>query len=383
MKRPYLLCGIPLLFSLLLVNSIGAPFSFINESMESVHAAGAVDTLQLNLAKSVFDGSNKYGLGLNTSESPDQMGRLGRNKQFQMYSSADWQRTIWIYTQNVLVSRDPAGLENVLKGLELPFMHQLADGNFKFVALPSTTVSPEQQRSSVCVGGCYFFIASFAASANALEQSDWFQTAPENAPYRARLKALKPKVLRSLNYLSSEPNLSTLRTGSIATNRLWMKALALYGGGKFADSLKHRQLGLEFANKAYSQFDPSTGIFLEYGGGDSSYQMISLINATLFATQLPPNDPFRAKILSAVVKGARWELTKILPTGEVSTKDNTRVKPGGESFLGTQKTVSIPDVVRGLAYAGALSGDLRFWEASQRVAIWDKTQRAKAKAMKN
>jgi hypothetical protein len=370
MKKFHLLFGIPFLLSLSTASCI--PRIYFNTSVDSAQAVTVNDQLQLNLAKTIFAASNQYRLRLNYEiEQPDTLGRLGRNKIYQMYSSADWQRSIWINTQNMLVTRNTVELDKILKALEFAFAYQLADGSFKFVPIPNIAVSPEQQTKEICIGGCYFFIAGFAVSANALEQSEWFQTTPAIAPYRDRLKALKPKVLLALNYLSSEPNLSTLRNrGNGATNRIWFKALAFYSGSKFVGSEKYRILGLEFANKAYSQFNPTTGIFLEEGGGDSSYQGVNLINASLFATQLPTNDPFRTKILQAVVKGANWELTKILPTGEISTEGNTRIKPGGEVFLGKQKGVNIPEVLRGLSYAAAISGNQSIWNAAQRISSY-------------
>jgi Ca2+-binding RTX toxin-like protein len=319
-----------------------------------------------------FNTSNPSLINLRvTSEQPDALGRLGLNQKYQMYSSPFWQRSIWLYTQEAVFSQDSTKIDSALKGLEFAFNQQLATGNFSFTAVPNVSVSNQQEIGAngvTSLGAIPFFMAAVGTALRTYQESEWFQTDSQNQSFRERLTALKPKIQKTLDFLTLDSNASRLQGDTRGTNRVWNMALAYYGAGKFLGDPKAEQLGLKFARKALSQFDSATGIFLENGGGDSSYQAVSIVFASRFSFLLDKTDPLRAQIQQAAIAAAAWEKSKILSTGEVSTEGNTRVYAGGESFLGNQKGIDATPVVVALSYAALFSNDQTYWSTAQRVS---------------
>ncbi len=305
------------------------------------------------------------------SEQPDALGRFGRNRDYQMYSSPYWQRGVWEYTQEAIFSKDATKVDLALKGLEFAFSRQLSNGNFSFEPVPDIAESSQQDvglNGHSDLRATAFFMAALGTSLTTFQESQWFQTDSQNQSFRERLTLLTPKIQGALNFLNLDSNVSTLQKDSNDTNRVWHWALAYYGAGKFLNDPKAQQIGLNFAQKALSQFDPATGIFLENGGGDSSYQAVNMVLASRFSFLLDKNDPLRTKIQQAVVKGAAWEQSKILSTGEVSTEGNSRIYDGGENFMGKEKVIDKKQVVLGMSYAALFSNDQTYWRSAERVS---------------
>ncbi len=329
------------------------------------------DTLT-GLLPQYFTTSNPNFINLAVkSEQPDALGRFGRNRDYQMYSSPYWQRGVWEYTQDAIFSKDAAKVDLALKGLEFAFSKQLSNGNFSFVPVPGTAESSQQDvglNGQSDLRATAFFMAALGTCLSTYQESQWFQTDAQNQSFRDRLTFLTPKIQRALNFLNLDSNVSTLQKDSNDTNRVWHWALAYYGAGKFLDDPKAQQIGLNFAQKALSQFDPVTGIFLENGGGDSSYQAVNMVVASRFSFLLEKNDPLRTKIQQAVVKGAAWEQSKILSTGEVSTDGNSRIYNGGENFMGKEKVIDKKQVVLGMSYAALFSNNQTYWRSAERVS---------------
>jgi Ca2+-binding RTX toxin-like protein len=305
------------------------------------------------------------------SEQPDTLGRFGRNRDYQMYSSPYWQRGVWEYTQEAVFSKDSTKVDLALKGLEFAFSKQLSNGNFSFVPVPDLAESSQQDvglNGQSDLRATAFFMASLGTCLTTYQESQWFQTDSQNQSFQERLTLLTPKIQKALNFLNLGSNVSTLQKDSNDTNRIWYWALAYYGAGKFLGDPKAQQIGLNFAQKALSQFDPATGIFLENGGGDSSYQAVNMVVASRFSFLLEKNDPLRTKIQQAVVKGAAWEQSKILSTGEVSTDGNSRIYDGGENFMGKEKVIDKKQVVLGMSYAALFSDNQTYWRTAERVS---------------
>jgi Ca2+-binding RTX toxin-like protein len=305
------------------------------------------------------------------SEQPDAVGRFGRNRDYQMYSSPYWQRGVWEYTQEAVFSKNAAKVDLALKGLEFAFNKQLSNGNFSFVPVPDIAESSQQDvglNGQSDLRATAFFMAALGTSLTTYQESQWFQTDSQNQSFRDRLTLLTPKIKKTLDFLSLDNNVSRLQKDVGDTNRIWYWGLAYYGAGKFLNDTKAQQIGLNFAQKALSQFDPVTGIFWENGGSDSSYQAVNMVVASRFSFLLDKNDPLRTKIQQAVVKAAAWEQSKILSTGEVSTNGNSRIYDGGESFMGKEKVIDKKQVVLGMSYAALFSNSQTYWRTAERVS---------------
>ncbi|MBW4551578.1 MAG: hypothetical protein KME35_10780 [Aphanocapsa sp. GSE-SYN-MK-11-07L] len=327
---------------------------------------------ETGLLPQYFNSSNPNFINLwVTTEQPDALGRFGFNKQYQMYSSPFWQRSVGIYTQDAIFSQDATKIDLALKAIEFTFKQQLPNGNFSFTPVPDQPANTQQDYGvgdQTTLGALPFFLAGLGTALQTYQNSGWFQTDAQNQSFRSRLAALTPKIQTTLDFMTLDSNVSRLKGDSRAANRTWHKALAYYSLGEALGDPKAQQIGLNFAQAAMSQFDSKTGIFLENGGGDSSYQAVSLVLASRFSLLLDENDPLRTKIQQAVIAGAAWEQSKVLSTGEVSTEGNTRVHPDGETSMNIQKSVDVKTVVNAFSYAALFSHQQTYWQTAQRVS---------------
>jgi hypothetical protein len=73
---------------------------------------------------------------------------------------------------------------------------------------------------------------------------------------------------------------------------------------------------------------------------------------------------FEAVLPAAVA----WQLTRVLPTGEIDVKNNTRTGVGKEAnAFGQAKTVNYTEVILALTYYGLLHRDPAALDAASRV----------------
>jgi hypothetical protein len=105
------------------------------------------------------------------------------------------------------------------------------------------------------------------------------------------------------------------------------------------------------------------GVFVENGGRDSSYNVVSILFGSVLALHVPLPE-FEAILPAAVA----WQLTRVLPSGEVDVKGNTRTGVGKEAnAFGTAKTVNYKEVVLALTIYGLVHRDQTALAAADRV----------------
>jgi hypothetical protein len=105
------------------------------------------------------------------------------------------------------------------------------------------------------------------------------------------------------------------------------------------------------------------GVFIENGGRDSSYNVVSILFGSHLALHVPMLE-FEAILPAAVA----WQLTRVLPSGEIDVKSNTRTGVGKEAnAFGQAKTVNYNEVVYALTYYGLIHHDNACLEAADRV----------------
>lgn len=283
---------------------------------------------------------------LANNNQPDASGAMGSNKQG--YMSVVFQRNAIYPTTEGLLNSNSQHTANSIHGLEYAFDHQSSDGSFQ---TNSTNAKPGDVASAAS-----FFYSELGHSLLLAQNSNWFQTSTQAADLRTRLDAVKNKAGSSLNWLISQTSTLSSYDGA-DTNRLFFDANAYYLTARALGRSDASQGGRDFVQKALNN-QLSAGYFLEKGGYDSSYQGVSLLRAIIFYMNLEDSDTsLRQNLWSAIVAGVNWELTRVLPTGEVSTDGNTRVFPGGEQFLGQEKQVAYADLALALNYYSQISGD--------------------------
>jgi len=117
------------------------------------------------------------------------------------------------------------------------------------------------------------------------------------------------------------------------------------------------------------------GVFIENGGRDSSYNVVSILMGQTLALHLPIPE-FEAALPAAV----KWEISRIKETGEVDVTDNSRTGVGKEkSYTGAPKNVNYNEVPFALTLYGLVHQDNAAMEAGNRVFAYSRRVRENGK----
>jgi hypothetical protein len=167
--------------------------------------------------------------------------------------------------------------------------------------------------------------------------------------FESRIQALLPKIDLSAQWLADGADVLAYGD-SDAANRLLFHACAFGFAGRLLDDVELVALGQQFALQAL-EAQREDGVFLELGGHDSSYQGVSLLQFQQYAIHFP-----RPAYNTAIQLGAAWEVTRVLPSGEIDCTGNTRTGLGQEDWMGGTKDVAYIEVLLGLLYCGEAQG---------------------------
>ncbi len=290
------------------------------------------------------------------TEQPNTLGALGRNKEG--YFHVRFQLNITRLTDYAIQFESTEALTSFIKSVEYAFSFQKPEGDFQFSAPNYLLNSPDYMPPSeaALASGTAFFAYSLGISLQSIMESKWYQTASFLEPIRQQIEALKPKIESMLSYLKKNKDILYM-VDSKAPNRLLFNAIAFYSLGRYLHQIDTQDIGLGFANKAMAQRDVDLGYFIEGGGWDSSYNGVALQLGLEFFSLIPTTDlTTKSRLQEALSCAAAWQKSRILASGEISTEGNTRVFPGGETFLGNEKGVDVIKTVRAFFYMSKLSG---------------------------
>lgn len=173
---------------------------------------------------------------------------------------------------------------------------------------------------------------------------------------RARVQALEPGIGLALDWLLPQQQVIG-RADLKLTNHMLYDATGFYLTGSVLGRQDAMATGRLFADTALAR-QWENGVLPENGGYDSSYQGVTLFRLMLFYLHVDPADTaLRQHLWSAIERGIAWELTRVLPTGEIDTTGNSRVYPGGDKILGVEKSVAFVNTAMALHYYGIVAGD--------------------------
>jgi hypothetical protein len=184
----------------------------------------------------------------------------------------------------------------------------------------------------------------------------------------AHVRSYEPGLRRGAQWLASEPQLAAgLATDAPYTHRRFLVAAALglsglVTGGRRLERTAQRVLELGLDAQLPSGEDP------ELGGGDDSYQARGLVYAEQYLSWLPA-DPLAGRLRRAIVRGLRWELGKIRPSGLVPSAANTRANGIMVDHNGPKRVV-YPMVAQALLFWGMHTGRAQLVRLAARVSAW-------------
>jgi hypothetical protein len=303
---------------------------------------------------------------LQTVEQPDINGALSRNKNG--YFSVRFQMNMTKLSDLSIKANRIDALKEYLKTLEYSFSHQYSNGSYQ-LTIPEdlmNDLSINLPNKGDSVSAVAFFNYALAISLNSLHESKWYNYDNEAVEIKNKIEAFLPNIQKTLNYLIN--NQSVLRQiDGQAPNRLFFDALAFYGLGKVVKNNKALTLATEFINLELNLVNKEQGFFIEGGGWDSSYNGVAIKLGLELYSMLPNSHPDKTKLEKALVCATLWQQSRILESGEISAEGNTRVYPGGESFLGNEKEVDVEKTIRAFYYFAELTNNDEYWKLANKI----------------
>ena len=286
-------------------------------------------------------------------------GAMGRNRRG--YFHVRFQLGLHHWADAAIANRDEYAANRFLSALGFGLAHETPVGTFE-LAVPKSLSRLPQSSAADRASGTAFFLSSAGSGVLALQQSAWFQSAPDLAAARTSLDADKVKLQLALGRLKRDQAL--LRAADArAPNRLLFDALAFVSLGLVLHDEDAIRSGREYQHNALAQQSPK-GFFVEGGGYDSSYNGVALaIGYRLLLMQ--PDDQVLA---NALHRALLWQRSRITSDGSILTQGNTRVSAdSGERFLGREKQVDVPHCIEAFELAYVALADPQWRIVAERI----------------
>ena len=286
-------------------------------------------------------------------EKPRSDGALGRNKN--AYFHVRFQINMTSIADFVIVSERLDALQSLAATISYSLDRQLSDGSFEFNPPADLVNAPDYRPATMgdLASGTSFFCSSLGLSLIALQNSDWFLNSQETQAIKVEIESYRSSFEKTLDYLISQKDLLK-QYDAHAPNRLLFDALAYYSLGKYLSRIDAQNIAFEFIEAALELTDAQEGYFIENGGWDSSYNGVA-IKLGFELLSLIDNEAQKMSLKKVLAHASNWQISRINENGEVSTEGNTRVFPGGEAFLGEEKGIDYPKIVKALYYFGYLT----------------------------
>jgi len=303
-----------------------------------------------------------------TTEQPNDLGALGRNKNG--YFHVRFQFSMSKLTDYAIKFQSEEAIQEYVNNLNYSFSYQNTAGDFQFIPPNDMLNSPDYQPPTEgdLASGTAFFAYSLGVSLNTLIQSEWYENSTSIDILKQNITDLNLNIQNMLNYLKNNYQLLKIIDAN-APNRLLFDAIAFYSLGIYLNDQEAKNIGIEFAQEALTQRNIEAGYFIESNGWDSSYngvaiklgfELFTLINRTI-------DQPIKDELGIAISCATDWQKSRILSTGEISTEGNTRVFPGGETFLGNEKQVDVLKTVWAFFYMNTLTNNNDFEQLGLKI----------------
>ncbi|MFN0124333.1 MAG: hypothetical protein ACKV2V_27855 [Blastocatellia bacterium] len=290
------------------------------------------------------------------AKGPDAQGFVGTNQRAGYWIEAGTQRGSCRVVIYGVVTGDLAVADDAWRGIETTFAHQRADGGFEANDRPN---GKSAKPLGAAVETACFFMQELGRAILVIRQS------PHEKHFRDRIVALEPKMRRTMDFIAAGYDTIIANSGH-AANRIVIAAKAFGLCGLVLGDDQLTATSRKLIAYALTRRDRD-GVFIENGGRDSSYNVVSILFGQTLALHLPIPE-FEA----ALPKAVAWQLTRIRENGEVDVTGNTRTGAGKEtSIFGDPKTVNYGEVTQALTLYGLVKGDKAALAAADRVfAFW-------------
>jgi hypothetical protein len=301
-------------------------------------------------------------------DKPDEKGFSGSNHQMGSWIEAGTQRGSCRGVIAGVVTDDLARADDAWRGVEVTFAHQRADGGFEANDRPN---GKSAKPIGAAVETAFFFLQECGRMILVIRES------PHEAHFHARIAALEPKLRRACAFILAGYD-HIIADSSHAVNRIVIAAKAFGTCGVVLHDEQLVATSRKLIAHALTLRD-SEGVFIENGGRDSSYNVVSILFGEVLALHVPLPE-FEAALPAAV----KWQLSRIKASGEVDVTGNTRTGVGKEPspFNGEAKGVNFGEIVQALTLYGMIYHDPAALAAADRVFAHSIAGTAKNKGSK-
>jgi hypothetical protein len=294
---------------------------------------------------------------LHRADTPDAAGLTGTNRATGRWLEVGPQRGSCRGVLAAVVAGDLELADRCWRGIDLAFSHQRADGSFEAEIRPN---GASARPLPAAVETTCFFLQELGRAILVIRQS------PHEAHFRERLTALEPKLRRACAFLLAGYDVIIPNT-SHAANRIIIAAKAFGLCGLVLDDPRLIDASRRLTTHALTLRDDG-GVFLEKGGRDSSYSVVSILFGQVLALHLPLPE-FEA----GLVASGRWAVSRVGADGRIDVEGNTRTGVGKEpGFDGVPKHVNYNEVIYALTLLGVIHGDQAALGAADRVFAYAK-----------
>jgi len=290
------------------------------------------------------------------NDNPDAQGLTGTNRLNGSWLEAGPQRGGCRGVAIAVVLGDLVRADNAWRAIDVAFAHQKEDGSFEANIRPN---GASAKSLSASVETSYFFLQELGRTILLIRQS------PHEAHFHERIVKMEPKMRKAIAYVAAGYD-TIIASSSHAVNRIILAAKAFGLCGLALNDKALIESSRRLIKHALTLRD-SEGVFIEKGGRDSSYNVVSILYGQILALYLPLPE-FKAALPAAV----KWQLTRVLDTGEIDVTGNTRTGTGVEkSYFGTPKNVNYTEVILALIYFGLVYKDAAALAAADKVFAYN------------
>jgi hypothetical protein len=258
-----------------------------------------------------------------------------------------------------VVTDDLAFADNAWRGVETTFAHQRADGGFEANDRPN---GKSAKPIGAAVETAFFFLQECGRMILVIRES------PHEAHFHDRIAALEPKLRRACAFILAGYD-HIIADSSHAVNRIVIAAKAFGTCGVVLHDDQLIQTSQKLIAHALTLRD-AEGVFIENGGRDSSYNVVSILFGEVLALHVPIPE-FEAALPTAMA----WQLSRIKESGEVDVTGNTRTGIGKEAspYTGVAKTVNYNEVIQALTIYGLVHHDATILATADRVFAYSRS----------
>jgi hypothetical protein len=189
------------------------------------------------------------------------------------------------------------------------------------------------------------------------------------AEFVPRVEKLIPHVEAAAEWLL-QPRVLELgkRHDQPYTHRRWILAGALGEAAELTGNQRLARAATGFAAEGIA-LQHDDGENPEKGGFDVSYQMVDALQGARYYTTLDcqTSSALMARVRNMIEKTCRWEMRRILPSGEIQVDGSTRMlKESGRS--GAVKHTNYKEIIQAFSYAATITGDPIYAQTAERLA---------------